>query len=679
MKVTYNWIRDFVDIKISPQELADKLTMAGLEVTSLEEKKGDFVFEIEITSNRPDWLSVKGIAREVSAITGIKMKLDSKLPVIGSHKNLRPGNDKLTITIEDTKDCSLYTARVIKDVKVGPSPDWLSKRLELVGCRSVNNIVDITNYCLFEYGEPLHAFDLDKLNPGEIIVRRAKLNEKIVTLDAVSRVMNPEVLVIADKARPVAIAGVMGGKDTEVTASTKNILLEAAVFNQILIRRGRSIMGLQSESAYRFERGINPEMLDCASLRAATLINELAAGKCVISKSSGKIASINKKVILSQATINQSLGLSLEVSKSKKILNSLGFKIKTKAKQVLSVEIPSHRQDVNSDVDLIEEVARIYGYENIPTTLPAVAPQEVLVQKRDLVGLVKNIITGLGLNEVITYSLIDKQLLATFGQKALDTAREIMNPLSAEQEILRTALTPSLVRCVAANLNQKQEYVNVFEIAKTFSMDKQDEELVLGVALSGMHAQFLEQGVTKDPVGMLHLKGILEVLFERLGIQGYIFIKTSSDLSIKVSINKEEIGSIIRIEKNILDKLDIKNTNVFTLEVSLDKLFSHASLKKKFIPLPKYPGITRDVSFILKYDVSVKDVLIAIEEKGRPLLYSAKVVDYYKGKQIPSGYRGLTVSCFYRSQERTLTEAEINPVHTLVCDLLRQKFSAQIR
>ena len=675
MKVTYNWLQDFVDIKISPKALADKLTMAGLEVTSLEEKDGDWVFEIEITSNRPDWLSVQGIAREVAAITGMKLKSPSGLSAPGYQKK----SEQLNIIVDDKKDCPLYTAKVIKDVKVGPSPAWLKKRLELVGCRSVNNIVDITNYCLFEYGEPLHAFDLDKLSPGAIIVRRAKAKEKIVTLDGNSRVMSPEVLIIADKTKPIAIAGVMGGKDTEVTGSTKNILLEAAVFNQVLIRRGRSILGLQSESAYRFERGVNPGVVENASLRVASLINKFSAGRCVISKSSGNIVRANKKIMLNQAMVNQTLGLSIAVSKSKQILSRLGFKIKAKAKQVLCVEIPSHRQDVNLEIDLIEEIARIYGYENIPTTLPAVALREVVAQQRDWVCMVKNILTGLGLNEVITYSLIDKQLLAIFNQKDPDVVIEIMNPLSAEQEILRPSLIPSLIRCVATNLNQKQEYVNVFEIAKVFSINQPDEELMLGIALSGMRAQFLEQGVIRDPVGVLHLKGMLEVLFEKLGISDYSFDKISPALSVRVSINKEEIGNIIRIESNILDKLDIKNKDVFTLEISLSKLFSHASLKKRFLSLPKYPGITRDVSFILKDNVGVKDVLVAIEEKGRPVLYSAKVVDYYKGKQIPSGYKGLTVSCFYRSHERTLTEAEINPVHTLVCDLLRQKFSAQMR
>jgi phenylalanyl-tRNA synthetase beta chain len=254
-----------------------------------------------------------------------------------------------------------------------------------------------------------------------------------------------------------------------------------------------------------------------------------------------------------------------------------------------------------------------------------------------------------------------------------------MNPLSQEQEILRPSLIPSLVRCVAGNLNQQQGQVNIFEIAKAFSGNQPKEELVLGIALSGARSLLLEQGLIKDCLGMLHLKGILEALFERLCIKKYDFSAKDNPDVIDVYANNERIGAITKIQKNILDKLDIKNKDVFALELSLDKLFSYAWLKKGFVSLPKYPGITRDISFILKEDIAVKDLLIAIEEKGRPMLSSVKVVDYYKGKQIPAGFRGLTVSCCYRSGERTLTEAEINPVHTLICDLLQQRFGAKIR
>jgi phenylalanyl-tRNA synthetase beta chain len=731
MKVTYNWLKDFVEIKISPQALAEKLTMAGLEVTSLEKEAGDFIFEIEVTSNRPDWLSVVGIAREVAAITNKKLfrqpvSPSARQPVRYVDRKTARQEDQLTIEIQDKKDCPLYTAKIIQDVKVGPSPEWLKIRLELLGCRSANNIVDITNYILFEQGEPLHAFDLDKLKGNSIFVRRAKPGEKITTIDAEQRMLNPDILVIADEERPVAVAGVMGSKDTEVTEATKNILLEAAVFNPIIVRRGRRNLGIQSESSYRFERGVNLEIVDNASWQAAELIQDFAGGSCVFAKSSGATKTKRKSIVLGLSAVNKILGINIPASKIKKILSSLEFKTnpvrntkssrkklkisngaKIKTKEHFAVEIPAHRPDVTSEIDLIEEIARIYGYENVPQTLPSVEPQVSVGEARDLVSLIKNILVGLGLNEVITYSLMDKDLLRDFGIDQGPEVIEILNPLSKEQEILRPGLIPSLAACVAYNLNQKQDYINIFEVTKVFSQSKASthEELRLGIALCGIKSLLLEQGLIKDPVGLLHLKGISEVLFARLGIRDYAFKAEGNGSIISVYAGGEKIGLMAKLEKSVLDKLDIKNKDVFALELSLDRLLffmvqesiKHfpiplrkslkviaegdflVNLNKKFSHLPIYPGISRDISLILKEEISVGDILKAIKEEGQPLLKQAAVVDYYKGKQIPPGFKGLTLSCFYRSDERTLTEAEINPVHSLICKILADRFGAQIR
>jgi len=681
MKVTYNWLKDFVAIKITPELLAEKLTMAGLEVTSLDKKLGDFVFEIEITSNRPDWLSVVGIAREVAAITGQKLQ---SLPKIKSQALGRNPADKacgLKICIEDKKDCPLYTAKIIKGVKVGPSPSWLRDRLELIGCRSVNNIVDITNYILFETGEPLHAFDLDKLSRGEIFIRRAKNNEKIVTIDGGEKTLNQNILVIADKEKPVAVAGVMGGKDTEVTEATTNILLEAAAFNQIAVRQARRSLGLQSESAYRFERGIDLEIVETASQRALKLIQELAGGSCVMAKSSGFPQKKHKSVMLEVCAAHKILGIDIPASKIKIILDSLGFKVKIKAKDRLSVEIPGHRLDINSEIDLIEEIARVFGYENIAKSLPVAKAQINISQTQDKISLVKNILVGLGLNEVITYSLIDREASKSFAQSKDYPLIEILNPLSKEQEVLRPSLASGLARCVAHNLNQKQDYINVFEIAKAFlgSNDLPREELVLGLALSGAKSFLLEQGRIEDKAGPLHLKGMLEVLFQRLGIKDYSFSASQDPLVFSISLNQEKIGVLGKLNKDTLDKFGIKNRDVFMAELYLEKVFASAQLDKKFTPPPRYPGINRDISFILKDDISIKEILDTIKEKGGQLLRDVNIMDYYKGEQIPSGFRGLTISCFYCSDERTLTETEINPAHNLICGLLTERFGAKMR
>ena len=680
MKVTYNWLKDFVNIKLSPEALADKLTMAGLEVTSLEKLDGDAVFEIEITSNRPDWLSVAGIAREVAAITSSKLQAQSsKLPP--QTQKLKKANDSLEIVVEDKKDCPLYTAKIIRDVKVGPSPHWLKSRLESIGCRSINNIVDIANYVLFTWGEPLHAFDLDKLaTPSEITVKRARKAEEITSIDGVKRTLNEEILIIAS-GKPVAIAGVMGGKDTEVTDRTKNVLLEAAVFNPVIIRRGRQRLGLQTDSSYRFERGIAGGTAEFASWQAVRLIQLLAKGSLTAEKSAGSSKTKSRAISLSVSGVQKILNINIPVPKIKSILNSLGFTVKTKSKNNLTVIVPDHRPDVNLEIDLIEEIARIFGFQKIPRSLPPVNPQLCIREERDLVALTKNILVGLGLQEVITYSLIDKDGLDTPNFRQEQAAIEILNPLSQEQEILRPTLLPGLTRCVAYNLNQKQEYVSIFEIAKAFSRDGGllREELMLAVGLCGSRSFWLEEGMVKDTAGFLHLKGILEALCKKLGITDYDLRSSEASSGADIHAAGEKIGLMLALEKSALDKFDIKNRDVFLMELSLEKLLSLSLLQKKYAPLPKYPGIARDISFILKEETAVKDLLEALLTQGRPLLSSIKIVDSYKGKQIPEGYRGLTISCLYRSDEKTLTETEISPLHAALCKVLSERFAAKIR
>ncbi len=676
MKVTYSWLKDFVDLKIPPQELAEKLTMSGLEVVSLEEAGGDFVFEIEITSNRPDWLSVIGIAREAGAICGLKLKTPNfKETKIKTQKNL-----PLKISVSNKTDCPFYSARVICDVKVGPSPDWLKKRLESLGCRSVNNIVDITNYILFETGQPLHAFDLDTLGQREINIRRAGKDEKIITIDGQEKVLGAEVLVIADKNKPVAIAGIMGGKVTEVTLKTRNILLEAAVFNPILVRRAKQKLGLQSESAYRFERGVDLEAAKIASIAAQELILKLASGRPCAYKSVGVLKSANPVINLDPAYVNKVLGLTITVIKVKQILNRLGLQVKNKNKNILSVKIPGFRQDLKLPIDLVEEIARIYGYAKIPQTIPAIRPGKNIPDKRDILCGMKNILSSAGLHEVITYSLVDRALLTKSQINTDKNLIEILNPLSREQEVLRSTLLPSLIRCIAHNLDQQQENIKIFEIANVFSGQTHStrEEPCLGIALCGINSFLIKQGLVKDEVTLLHLKGVLEILFNRLGVRSFDFLRRDEH-RINIMIDQEEAGLMLDLNQQVLGSFDIKNRQVVLAELNLEKLFSHINLSKKFSSIPKFPAITRDISFVIKNDVSVKSLLSAIEEKGAPLLRQAKVADYYQGKQIPQGFKGLTISCIYRQDERTLTEEEINPLHNEVCSLLKEHFDVKFR
>jgi phenylalanyl-tRNA synthetase beta chain len=591
-------------------------------------------------------------------------------------RNMQP----VVIKIENKKDCPFYAARIIKNVKVDSSPEWLRKRLESVGCRSVNNIVDITNYVLFELGQPLHAFDLDKLSQNEIRVRRANADEKIVTIDGVTRRLSPEMLVIADSHKPLAIAGIMGGKETEVTLKTRNILLESAVFNPMLVRRAKQKLGLQSESAYRFERGVDSESVSSASWAAQELISKLASGEPAGFKSFGAPKAAYPAIKLDVIYLNKLLGTAIPVLKVKQILTRLGLRVTAKTRNILIVKVPSFRQDLKLPVDLVEEVARIYGYGGIPQTLPAVKPSRRVLDKKEAIDGIKSILSGLGLDETITYSLVDRELLAKSGNNTAVGLIEILNPLSKDQEMLRSVLFPSLIRVLAHNLDQQQERVSIFEIANVFSggINTVREDFLLSIALSGQIAYFSKQGLVKDEITLLHLKGILEALFKRLGIKDFDFSRQEEN-KIIIMINHKPIGFMLDLNPQILGAFDIKNRKVAVAQVNLEMLFGSINLRKKFLGIPRYPAIIRDISFTMHEDIPVAGLLKEIEEKGAPLLAQVKIVDYYQGKQIPDGFKGLTVSCVYRLDSRTLTEEEISPVHNGICSLLKERFDIKFR
>ncbi|MCX5707857.1 MAG: phenylalanine--tRNA ligase subunit beta [Candidatus Omnitrophica bacterium] len=676
MKVTYNWLKDFADIKIPAAALAEKLTMAGLEVKSIEEKAGDFVLEIEITSNRPDWLSVVGVAREAAALTGRELKRSQSHKVTKSQ-----GKDKFGIQIEDKKDCSVYTARVIRNVKVGSSPKWLKERLELIGLRSVNNVVDITNYVLFEVGEPLHAFDLDKLNGGKIIVRRAKDNESLVSIDAQVRKLSPDILVIADKDKPVAIAGVMGGKDTEVTEATKSVLLEAAIFNPVIVRRGRQKLGMNSDASYRFERGIDPQAVEAASLRASQLIAECCGGQEVCAEISGSFPEKTLKVDFSLGSVKKYLGIDIPVARVKDILTSLGFKIQAKTKTMLILDVPSWRLDVKAEIDLVEELARIYGFENIPSTLASVVLNSQKEKSRDHLGLIKDILVGLGLNEVITHSLIERKSLEGFWDRQ-EALIEVSNPLSLEQELMRPMLSFSLASRVAYNLRQQNPCTSIFEIAKTYQLasGKIKEKYSLALALCGTNSRWFgpKIGHVADEPGFLHLKGIIETLFIRLGLDikksNYRFIDNEQ---VEVILDKERVGIFRKLPGKILEALDIKHKDVFVAELDLEeKILPKVNLGKKFqlSLVPRYPGITRDITLPIKSEISLDDITQAIYGLEESLLAEAGFKDSYEGENVPVGFKRITISCKYCSDSRTLTEDEVAPAHERIVKALQEKF-----
>ncbi len=682
MRISYNWLKEYVDVKIRPERLAEFLTMSGTEVTSIEKRGRDYIMELEVTSNRPDCLSTIGIAREVAAITGKRLKIPKK--AYSSAVKAR-SRKRIKIAIEDKKLCPRYTGRVIERTKVGASPKWLRDKIESMGLRPVNNIVDISNFCLFETGEPMHAFDLDKISGGEVRIKRARKGEKIITIDGVKRDLDETILVIADREKPIAIAGVMGGLDTEVADSTKNILLEAAIFDPISIRRTSRKLGISTESSYRFERKIDPASVLFASKRATSIISRMGLGAVGQLVDAGKKTFKPKAVYLRYSRLDDILGLKIPPADVKAILGRLGLRLSPGAKKGLKAMLPSFRQDLDKEIDLIEEVARVYGYDKIPLTFPEIVEQPIrrsassIVEKR-----VREVLTSFGLEEVVTYSLLSSRLL---NEANLADAQEIVNvknPLSAEQEVMRTSLIPGLLGVILRNINRTFKDLGFFELSGVYlRRGRKDyaEKRHLSIGITGKSYSNWRMG-TRD-VSFFELKGMLESLFSELGIEDFKFLPTENKiLSRNVAASIEVGGKLVgfggEISRGVLDSFDI-GQKVYVFELSFDDILTCARLERTYREVPKYPSSTRDISLIVKEDVTNSDINILINKEGAGLVKGVRLFDLYSGRQIPDGKKGLAYRVEYQHASRTLEDSEVNEVHSRICDALVQVLGAKLR
>jgi len=676
MKASVQWLKDYVTFSLPVQKLAHQLTMAGMEVEKIDSVGKDHVLEMEITPNRPDCLNMIGIAREIGAILNKPLKIPKT-------RKARWPKVKTDISVLDKKGCPRYIGIVIKDVTVQPSPEWLQARLKAIGLRPINNIVDITNFCLMETGQPLHAFDYDILCDKKIIVRRARKGEKILTLDGEDKSLDEDILVIADAKRPVAVAGIMGGEATQVTAKTKNILLESAFFDFALIRRGSRALGLSSDSSYRFERGVDIPGVLSGALRALTLILELAGGSVHAFKDffPTKHTMKPRHISVSRLQIERLLGEAITAARSKIILKRLGFHVSVKENKTLAVTPPSFRQDVRQPVDVIEEIARIYGYDTIPVTLPAVKyPQMPPDRMRQLKQRVCGILTGAGLNEVITYSLVSKDNLDKTSLGDLNTI-EVMNPLSMDQSLMRPSLLPSLLACASLNLNRGQKNLRFFELGKAYFPS--GEKNILGIVLCGLRRADWRD-VQKDQVDFYDLKGVVSGLLNSFS---GVSIRTEKDPDSSILgpdnalaySNKKLLGSMGYVKKDILKAWDIKKNDILYAEIYLDDLLKEISPARKFQGLCEYPGITRDVSLAVNKDIPFARVKAIAQEYGKEILAKITFVEEYLGDKIADDKRGLIFSVFYRSDDRTLTENEVNEVHGAMIDAFQSQLNATIR
>ena len=701
MHISYKWLKEYVDIKVSPEKLGEILTMAGLPVESMKEKNGDHVLELEVTANRPDWLSHIGVAREVAAITGKKLKLPSichceelrhrrwratkqSLKTVLPRRASPSSQRRVEVKVEDKKLCPRYTARVIRDVKVGESPAWLKERLESMGLRPVNNIVDVTNFCLFETGEPMHAFDLDKVQVNEIIVRKAKKGEKITAIDGVERTLGEDMLIIADSSRPIAIAGVMGALNTEVNYSTKNILLEAAYFDPISIRRTSRKLALTTEASYRFERRVDIENILYSSDRATALICEIAGGRADKATDIALKAPKATPVTLRSEKLSSVLGFDISITTAIKILKALGLSLKSSSKDKATFTSPAFRADLKSEVDLIEEVARVFGYNKIPGTVPPVTETSGKLPPATFISAkVRNILAGLGYDEAITYSLLSKKVIEMSDPKAArESAVTLKNPLSEEQEAMRPDLFPGMLGAALWNINRRNKDIKLFEIGHVYSNEGSvfAEKQQLGLCITGGLSGW---GNVSRPYNFFDLKGAVEALFDSLKIEGLHFApavdgRFSLGTCASLSVNGKEIGIIGEADRSVLARFDIKEPAYFC-EICVESLLSLIGASKKFSQLPKYPAVLRDISIIVDKCAKNSDMIEAITESAGTILKSAKMIDRYSGKQIADGKISLTYRLEYQSPEKTLEEKDVFETHNNILRSLEAKFGAKLR
>ena len=687
MRVSLDWLKDFVDVKCGLDKVQHSLTMTGLEVTSVLDIENEKVLDIEITPNRPDCLSILGVARELAAAIDKSLKIPASIKK--NYMKKAPGRGSAKIEILDKKGCPRYVGCIIKKVKPGPSPEWLVAKLNTMGVRSINNIVDITNYVLFETGQPLHAFDLDKLEHKRIVVRRAKKGESIVTIDGIKRDLDPGILVIADAKAPVAIAGIMGGKDTEISADTKNILLESAYFDPIIIRKAQRKLGLVSESSYRFERGVDFAMVLSASVRAQGLIREVCGGKLpgAITDVGGRTTK-RKEILFALDEIPRILGIGVSPTEAMDLFRRLDLSPVKKKKGTILVRIPSYRQDLEKDIDLVEEVARLYGYDKIPAKLPMFMMQKTYEdEKREKVCLekeAKRILCSIGMNEIITYTLTSRFSIEALG-KAFDDLVRLRNPLSSNQEFMRPSLLPEMLEVLGLNLNRKNTLLQLFELNRVYLANKDtggvEERSNLCIGMCGTtNANWKEK--VRD-IDFFDLKGIVELFLTSLGIRDYAIELAESfmfkdAMSAQIKVAGTVYGQLGEVKPEIAKRFDIKQ-RVYVAEISFEELLKHVDLKKRFTALPRYPAIKRDISMLVDDSVSASSIFDVITREAKDLVKSIDVFDLYKGQQIKEGKKSLAYTLEYRSDEKTLKDEDVANIHNSIQETLVKKLGAEIR
>ena len=649
----------------------------------------DWVFDVSLTPNRPDCASVVGIAREVAALTGKELKRpETELKEDG------PPIDGLTsVTLDDPVGCPRYAAGIIQDVALGPSPFWMRYRLYLCGIRSINNIVDVTNYVLLELGQPLHAFDYNRLRENRIVVRRAREGETFTTLDGQSHSLNDETLMICDGQRQVAVAGIMGGLNSEIFAGTRDVLVESAFFDPVTIRRGSKWLGSSTEASYRFERGVDIEGVTTALKRSLLLISRLAGGKIARGLVDNYPKPYSRPLIdLGVDKTNRFLGTRASRGEINGYLSALEMEVYDADNNALRVKPPSFRVDITREVDLMEEVARLIGFDKIPVTYPSIRPSDEgevpEITLRDKTG---EIMAGLGFTEIITYSFItpdSADMLNAHEKSPLRSFVELLNPLTVDQSVMRTSLIPGLLSTVKTNVFHNEEDLKIFEWGKIFIRKEGDqqpfEKISLAAVMTGRHSHKAWYA-SERYVDFFDIKGALEALLKGLDLKDIGFQKGAgtpwydTEFSSTISLSTSVIGQMGRVSSEVLEAYELEGQNIYLFELDSGLLLERLKNGAKFQPFPKFPAVYRDISIVVGRDIESARITEIIRRAGGGLIESVHIFDLYEGKKMDPSEKAVAFRICYRSEHETLDGVAVNRLHDSIINSIRQETGGRLR
>jgi len=678
MKISISWLKEFVDVSLPLPQLLDRMTMIGLVAEHWEEREDDVVVDVETYANRPDTLGHLGIAREIGAMLQLPLK-ERHWPL--TELTVRT-SELVDVQILDEDLCPRYCGIVVKGVNVAPSPDWLRRRIEAMGLKPINNIVDVSNYVLYATAQPIHAFDLARIAGPRIVIRRAKKGESIRTLEGKDAVLSPEMLVIADEKRPVAIAGVIGGQESAVSSSTQDVFIESAYFDPVSVRKTGKALGIQTDACYRFERGADISFAPKAALMAASLLTQFG-GK--VSKEAVDVyprPRKNKEIILRSRRVADLLGIEVGDEFIERILAGLGFSLKPNQKNTWQVQVPFWRVDIEREADFIEEIARFFGYDKIPVVVPPLEVLESVPSNRERIRKLCRQLFQQGFDEVINQSFADPEKEAVFQSGKMPV--EIRNPISSRASRLRTNMLSGLLENTAWNKNHGIEGVHIFEVGNIYYWLGHDacEEMCLGLSTTGPLGapHWKNKAALTD---FFHLKGACEAVMEALRYEPFSFEEKvhpffEEGFALALVYKGEILGRLGLVRKPILDAYSLEGP-LYAAEIGLDVLFGKQPKPFEFVPLPKFPCVIRDLSFLVERAVPYQEIKRAIEKVSVPFLETFDLIDSYAGKSIPRDKKSLSLRFIYRNPKATLLAEEVDKSEKKIMKHLTSVFQIQLR